>query len=272
METMDSIQTLLEDQLKDLYSAENQLLKALPKMAKAASSPTLQQAFEDHLEETRQQVRRLQEIGEQLGFKLGGKKCHGMMGLIEEAQEYVEADGEEEVIDSGLIAAAQRVEHYEVSGYGTARTFAERLGLNDVAQLLEQSLEEESNADEKLTQISEGELLPNATLRSEGGKESDEGSDFMAESSTSDETKGSASGRRPRSSASSARGGGSRAGSRKSSGGRGTRASSATTGSARTTRSGNRSRSSGSRSGAQSRGGGSSRARSGARTQSGSSR
>src|SRR3954463_1803151 len=116
---MDTLDALLTDQLKDLYSAENQLIKALPKMAKKASSPTLRQAFTTHLEETKEHVARLQEIGDSLGIKLGGKKCLAMQGLVEEGAEVIDSDGDDAVIDSALVAAAQRVEHYEISAYGT---------------------------------------------------------------------------------------------------------------------------------------------------------
>ncbi len=151
---------LLEDQLKDLYSAENQLVKALPKMAKKASSKGLKEAFTSHLEETKHHVERLDEIGQSLEIKLSGKKCKAMEGLVEEGAEALEADGPGPVIDSALIAAAQRVEHYEISAYGTARTIAEHLGHSDVVDLLQETLDEEAAADEKLTSISTDEILP----------------------------------------------------------------------------------------------------------------
>lgn len=146
---------LLEDELKDLYSAENQIIKALPRMARGASAPQLKRAFERHLEETRRQVDRLQQIGEQLDIRLTGKKCKGMEGLIEEGKEILEEDLDESALDAGLIGAAQKVEHYEIAAYGTARTHAEMLGLTKVARLLQQTLDEESATDEKLTQIAE---------------------------------------------------------------------------------------------------------------------
>ena len=127
-ETTNPLEELLHDELKDLYSAENQIIKALPKMAKAAESPDLKRAFERHLEETRRQVERLDQIGEELEIKLTGKKCKGMEGLIEEGKEAMQ-ELEEDNIDAGLIGAAQKVEHYEIAGYGTARTHAEMLGL-----------------------------------------------------------------------------------------------------------------------------------------------
>jgi len=159
-----SLSKLFEDQLKDLYSAESQLVKALPKMAKKASASGLKDAFTSHLEETRQHVERLDQIGENLGLKLNGKKCKAMEGLVEEGADVLEADGPGAVIDAALIAAAQRVEHYEISAYGTARTFAEHLGHPDAARLLQETLEEESAADEKLTGISTDEVLPNTDM------------------------------------------------------------------------------------------------------------
>jgi ferritin-like metal-binding protein YciE len=157
-----TIAKLLEDQLKDLYSAENQLVKALPKMAKKASSKGLKQAITSHLEETKIHVERLEEIGQTLDVKLSGKRCKAMEGLIEEGAEALEAEGPGPVIDSALIAAAQRVEHYEMAAYGTARTFAEQLGHNGAVELLQQTLDEESAADEKLSSLSEDEILPMA--------------------------------------------------------------------------------------------------------------
>ena len=153
---------LLEDQLKDLDSAENQLVKALPKMAKKASSAGLHEAISSHLEETRHQIMRLDAIGERLGIKLTGKKCRAMEGLIEDGAEVLEAEGPGPVIDAALIAAAQRVEHYEISAYGSARALAELLEQVDAVKLLQDTLDEESAADEKLTSLSEEEVLPAA--------------------------------------------------------------------------------------------------------------
>jgi ferritin-like metal-binding protein YciE len=149
------LEELLVDELKDLYSAENQIIKALPKMAKTATSPELKRAFERHLEETRTHVERLEQIGEQLGSKMTGKKCHGMEGLIEEGKEIMEEDLDDNAIDAGLIGAAQKVEHYEIAAYGTARTHATVLGLTKVARLLQQTLNEEGATDKKLTQLAE---------------------------------------------------------------------------------------------------------------------
>ena len=154
-EETNPLEELLVDELKDLYSAENQLVKALPKMAKAAASPELRRAFERHLEETRRQVERLNQIGETLEVKLTGKKCKGMEGLIEEGKEIIEEDMDENALDAGLIGAAQKVEHYEIAAYGTARTHATLLGFNKIAKLLQQTLDEEGATDKKLTALAE---------------------------------------------------------------------------------------------------------------------
>jgi ferritin-like metal-binding protein YciE len=153
-EATNPLEELLQDELKDLYSAENQIIKALPKMIKGAESPELKRAFERHLEETRRQVERLNQIGEELGMKMTGKKCKGMEGLIEEGKEML-AELDEENMDAGLIGAAQKVEHYEIAGYGTARTHADLLGLKKVAKLLQLTLDEEGATDKKLTALAE---------------------------------------------------------------------------------------------------------------------
>ena len=152
---LDSLQTLYVEELRDLYNAENQLLKALPKMAKGATSPELKLAFEEHLEQTQEHVERLDEIFDKLEKKPTGKTCHGMKGLIEEGSEKLKEDGEGSVIDAGLIAAAQKVEHYEIAGYGTVRAFAQMLGEEDAAELLQQTLEEEGETDKRLTELAE---------------------------------------------------------------------------------------------------------------------
>ena len=153
-EEKNPLEELLEDELKDLYSAENQIIKALPRMIKACESPELKRAFERHLEETRRQVDRLDQIGEELEIRLTGKKCKGMEGLLAEGKESME-ELDEQNIDAGLIGAAQKVEHYEIAGYGTARTHAELLGLRRVAKLLQQTLDEECATDKKLTALAE---------------------------------------------------------------------------------------------------------------------
>lgn len=150
---LESLQNLLVEQLKDLYSAENQLVKALPKMAKAAASPKLRSGFEEHLAQTKEQVGRIEEICRQMGVSPKGKKCAAMEGLIEEGKELIEEDADPAVLDAGLIAAAQKVEHYEMASYGCARTWAEELGLDAAVGLLEETFEEEKATDEKLTQL-----------------------------------------------------------------------------------------------------------------------
>ena len=167
--SMDSLKKLYIDELKDLYSAETQLVKALPKMAKKATSPELKKAFTDHLEETKGHVERLEEIFEELDEKPTGKTCKGMKGLIEEGEEVIDEDGDDAVLDAALIGAAQRVEHYEMAGYGVARTFATILGEDDAADLLQETLDEEGEADKKLTQIAEEEINFEAAL--EDGEE-----------------------------------------------------------------------------------------------------
>jgi ferritin-like metal-binding protein YciE len=134
-----------------LYSAENQITKALPKMAKTAKSPELKKGFELHLEQTTGQIGRLEQIFEELGESPKGKKCHGMAGLLEEGKELMGEDAEPEVMDAGLISAAQRVEHYEIAAYGTVKTYAELLGMSKAAKLLDETLREEKDTDQKLT-------------------------------------------------------------------------------------------------------------------------
>jgi ferritin-like metal-binding protein YciE len=172
---LQSFEDLLVDQLKDLYSAEKQLTKALPKMAKNASSDQLRQALTEHLGETEQHVERLEQIGETLGVKLSGKKCKGMEGLIEEGAESLEISEDENLSDSAIIAAGQRVEHYEISGYGTAKAIANELGYEKVVELLSETEAEEIAADEKLTQIVTSEIYP--ALHSKDETQEDEEED-----------------------------------------------------------------------------------------------
>jgi ferritin-like metal-binding protein YciE len=150
-----SLEDLFVAELRDLYSAENQIIKALPKMAKAASSEELKNAFREHLEQTRGHAERLEQIFEQLDMNPKGKKCKGMEGLIEEGKEMMEEAEESSVCDAALIAAAQHVEHYEMAGYGCARTYAQQLGNEEAARLLQQTLAEEKETDEKLTRLAE---------------------------------------------------------------------------------------------------------------------
>jgi ferritin-like metal-binding protein YciE len=155
---MQDLEDLFVDQLRDLYNAEKQLTKALPKMAKKASDDQLKQAFTQHLEQTEEHVQRLEQILEKLGKRASGKTCKAMQGLIEEGKELMEEDAEPEVLDAGLIAAAQRVEHYEIAGYGTVRAYAKLLGNNDAAKLLQKTLDEEGDTDKKLTQLAESTI------------------------------------------------------------------------------------------------------------------
>lgn len=150
---LETMKELLLDELQDLYSAETQITKALPKMAKASSAAELKHAFESHLKETEGHVQRLEKIFKQLKENPKGKTCEGMKGLLKEGDERIKEGGEGDVLDAGLIAAAQRVEHYEIAAYGSVRTYAELMGENEIAALLDQTLEEEKSADEKLTQV-----------------------------------------------------------------------------------------------------------------------
>lgn len=156
MPTMNSLYDLFVDELKDLYSAERQLLKALPRMAKGSTSDALRSAFENHLQQTEGHVERLEQIFERLEESPRGKKCKAMEGLVEEGEEALDNDGDGDVLDAGIIGAAQRVEHYEMAGYGTACAHANALGYEDLASILSQTLQEEEDADRLLTQIAEG--------------------------------------------------------------------------------------------------------------------
>ena len=152
---LESLQELYLEQLKDLHSAERQIIEALPKMIKQTKHPELRRGFEMHLEQTKEQLSRLEQIGKRAGQTLTGHKCKGMEGLIEEGEELLEKRADSDVLDAALIAAAQRVEHYEMAGYGCARTYARLLGLDDDAKLLQQTLDEEGETDHKLTELAE---------------------------------------------------------------------------------------------------------------------
>jgi ferritin-like metal-binding protein YciE len=164
---LDTLKTLYVNELRDLYNAENQLLKALPKMAKGATSEELQDAFEKHLEQTRTHVERLEEVFEELGEKPKGKTCKAMKGLIDEGSEILKENGEESVIDAGIIVAAQKVEHYEIASYGSVRTFAQLLGKDMSAELLQTTLEEESETNELLNKLAEDIVNPEALMEPE---------------------------------------------------------------------------------------------------------
>ncbi len=182
-----SLNDLFAQDLKDLYSAENQLVKALPKMAKGASSPDLRAAFEEHLEQTREHVARLERVCEIVGITPKGKKCAAMEGLVEEGSELLKAkaDIEPEVMDAALIAAAQKAEHYEIAAYGTARTYAKLLGYPEAAMILQQTLDEEGQTDKLLTKLSQrknvkakapaGEVSSNGQAASRNGRAGSKG-------------------------------------------------------------------------------------------------
>ena len=164
---LNTLQKLYTDELRDLYNAENQLLKALPKMAKAASSEELKEAFEKHLEQTKGHVKRLEQVFEELDEKPKGKTCRAMKGLIEEGSEILEEDGEMSVRDAGIIVAAQKVEHYEIASYGSVRTFAHLLGQNKAAELLQTTLDEESETNELLNRLATSTINPEALMETE---------------------------------------------------------------------------------------------------------
>lgn len=169
---LDSLESLFVEELKDIYHAEKQLVRALPRMAKGASSPELKEAFTQHLKETEGQVRRLEQVFRELGLTPRAKKCEGMAGLVEEGKEILEEDGDESVIDAALISAAQRVEHYEIAAYGCLRTYAQLLGYDRAQRLLQQNLDEEEAADEKLNSLAEGGI--NQAAVTAGSEEEDE--------------------------------------------------------------------------------------------------
>jgi ferritin-like metal-binding protein YciE len=164
---LDTLDKLYVDELRDIYNAENQLLKALPKMAKGSSSPDLKSGFEKHLRQTESHVERLEQIFAELNESPKGKTCHGMKGLIEEGSEILKEDGEESVLDAGIIVAAQKVEHYEMAAYGSARTFARLLGQEKAAELLQTTLDEESETNESLNQLAENMVNPEALIGTE---------------------------------------------------------------------------------------------------------
>lgn len=155
---MNNLQDVLEHQIKDLYSAETQLTSAMPKMMEAATTQELKDAFRTHLEQTKEQVNRLQQAAEQLGIKPTGEKCKGMEGLIKEGQDLIQEYEPSPALDAALIAAAQRIEHYEIAGYGSACQFAEALGQREVKEILGQTLNEEEQTDKLLTQIAESKV------------------------------------------------------------------------------------------------------------------
>ena len=178
---LNSLRDVLNESVRDLYSAETQLIKALPKMAKAASHPELKAAFVTHLEETKEQVVRLEKVCELLGVKPKGKTCQAMKGLVEEGSEIISEKGEPAAKDAALIGAAQKVEHYEIAGYGTAVAFATVLGEEDVAALLRETLDEEKTTDQNLTALAEATVNDEADEENEEGDEEEEGEDEESE-------------------------------------------------------------------------------------------
>ncbi len=194
-----NLHELFVDELKDIYDAEKQLTKALPKMARAADSAELRASFEEHLEITRMQVNRLEEVFKSLGMAARGKTCEGMKGLIEEGREMMEELEKGPTLDAALISAAQKVEHYEIASYGTLATFAEIMGHQDAKDLLGQTLDEEKEADEKLTQVA-GQI----NFEAEAGEGEEEESNMTAAGSRASRG-GSPSGSRGRSNGSRGR-------------------------------------------------------------------
>src|SRR3712207_274237 len=159
---MDSLRELLEEELKDIYSAEKQFMAAMPRIAKKASSEELKMAMQEHMEQTRGQIERLERVFESIGKPAKAKTCEAMKGLIKEAQEMANEDGEDAVIDAAIIAGAQKIEHYEIASYGTARTWARQVGANEAAELLQETLDEEGEADKRLNQLAESFVNPEA--------------------------------------------------------------------------------------------------------------
>ena len=214
-----NLREALVDEIRDLYNAEKQLTKALPKMAKGATSEELREAFESHLEETEGQITRLERVFELLDEKARGKHCAGMAGIIEEGSEKLQEDAEDSVMDASLIAAAQKVEHYEIGAYGTAIAWAEALGLTEVAEVLGETLAEEKAADEKLSALAESGINEAATAgESEDEMEEDDDEETESASAVASESTGASA--RSASGSSRAGGGSSRS---SSSGSKGTR-------------------------------------------------
>jgi ferritin-like metal-binding protein YciE len=193
---MSNLQDLLVENLKDLYSAETQLLKALPKVAKKVENEQLREALTMHVKETEEQARRLERVLSQMGEKPTGKKCKGMEGLIEENKELLEEDADPDVLDAGLIVGSQKIEHYEIAGYGSAVTFAKLLGNEEAARLLAQSLDEEERTDKKLTQIAE------SSINIEAASGADDEGEMMTRSSGRSRSNGGGGGSRRKASSS----------------------------------------------------------------------
>jgi len=180
-----TLHEMLVDEIRDLYHAEKQMTKALPRMAKAATNEDLREAFETHLEETQEQVSRLEEVFEALNEKVKAKPCPGMAGILEEGSETLKEDADGAVMDAAIIAAAQRAEHYEIGAYGTCAEWARLLGLEEVVSLLEQTLEEEKATDKKLTMLAESEINPAAVAEGQSEEGEDDGEDGQEQASAS---------------------------------------------------------------------------------------
>jgi len=174
MPTLDSLKDLLEDEIKDIYDAEKQLTKALPKLAKKATAPELREAFDEHLKQTQEHIARLEQVFDQMGMPVRGKKCEGMQHLIAEGNEMIAEAKDDATRDALMIAAAQKCEHYEIASYGTIRVWANLLGKTEVATLFEDTLEEEKEADQKLTQIAESFVNQQAAASGEDEEEEEE--------------------------------------------------------------------------------------------------
>jgi ferritin-like metal-binding protein YciE len=202
---IESLNELLAEELKDIYSAEKQLLRAMPKMAKKATSPELKTALQEHLEVTKRQIERLEQVFQSLGKPAKAKTCKAMQGLIEEATEIMEEDADDAVLDAGIIAAAQKVEHYEIASYGTVRTWARLCGAEEAAGLLQETLDEEGEADQRLTQLAESIVNPEAQ---DGDGDYNQGGGSSSKSSGS--KKSSSSSKKSSSSSSSKKSGGSK--------------------------------------------------------------
>lgn len=175
MNRMQTMEDILLEELKDLYSAEQQIMEAMPKVIQRASAKELKQVLTNHMEETKGQIARLEQVESILNKRLSGGKCEAMEGLIRECQDVLSLSGNPALIDVLITGACQRIEHYEIAGYGTARTIAEQMGYDDVADLCQTTLDEESNADEELTRVSEDEILPNCPYEAEEEQSDEEG-------------------------------------------------------------------------------------------------
>jgi ferritin-like metal-binding protein YciE len=191
MKKMKTLQDLFVDQLRDMYYAEKQMVKSLTKMAKKANSDKLKKALEDHLSETEKQVDRLDQVFEKLELTARGKTCHAMDGIIDEAKEIMNEDADPHVLDAGIIAAAQKGEHYEIASYGTLRTYAEMLGYKKVASLLQETLDEESNTDKKLTKLAQS--INQEAMEASGSSSSSSSSRSGGSKSSGGSTSGSSS-------------------------------------------------------------------------------